>query len=1118
MRRILLAAVILLGRIASAQLTTVTDTIILPNGQMPSGSMTLSWQGFLNAAHQQIPAGTNLVVPVVNGAFSVQLSPTDVAIPYGVCYTVATDLTGMPRSVTSWYVPTSTTPVNLNTVQSLSRCAPQVAANVALAQLTNSGANVGQCIVWATSVTGAYWKPGSCGSGGGSPGGTNGQIQINSVGSFAGFTPGGDVTFSNPNFRVISTNGVAFAPSATVNALNASNISSGTLGVAVGGTGAGALTAGSVPFIGTLGVYSQDNANFFYDSANHCLAIGSTGCTGTLLNLHGENGAAVESIQGSSGNNSATLQLISGGGGGSGDHALINFYKGSNVIWRLAGVFNGLTSFGILNANTACCIFEINQTSNDISIGGTGPDLGYKLDVQSSGASGTFRVYDQTATTGVTQMVEQAGAGQSTTALHLWNNNAGTLLSQIDATGGFGTFSSFLPKLYINQTFVQLSSDSDVQWKSSTNVGSGGVDTALYRNAAGVLEIDNGTAGTYRDLILRNLDINSIAGGGTQCLHVNNIGQVSGTGFDCGGGGGSGTVTSVVIAATAPDISATGTCTITTTGTCTLDLVNTSVTPNTYTNGTFTVDAKGRLTGASNGNIMTVAGTGAQINVAGVCTSTSTGTCTASLATTAVTPGSYTASNVTVDAFGRITSISNGSTSGSVSSVGLALPGGVFAISGSPITTSGTLTGSFQTQAVNTVFAGPCTGSSATPTFRGLCAADLPIATTSAFGAVKPDGSSIMISAGVISGNNPGNAGSSPGNLLTCPSSTQGTITTIALGAVAGPTASYTGFSGSCTTNQEVDITLTPSSFVTITWPVTGFGSTPTQFLSGHTYIIAGMFDGTNYNAKTATDLTGTAICSVSSAPGSNPTSGVIPWCDSSSFIIRSMDPSGNIRAQVRELTGLHYGNGANADVTAATASQVVGVISTTPVALATNLATYPTLCSGSQFSQGLSSGSNNCANNYAPVGCTATGVSLSTSPTTLSQCGFAGVTLPSGSCRELKGTMGATSTMQLVISAGAMAISKPTITSTGYEASFDSLICNNGTSLTISPLMLSGYTLAGTYLGGQAGTGFILDNVSGSSQYPYNPTFTWGASQTISVTFASTTGTGTGTMSLILL
>ena len=66
-----------------------------------------------------------------------------------------------------------------------------------------------------------------------------------------------------------------------------------------------------------------------------------------------------------------------------------------------------------------------------------------------------------------------------------------------------------------------------------------------------------------------------------------------------------------------------------------------------------------------------------------------------------------------------------GGGSGSVTSVALFLPSSVFNISGSPVTTTGTLTGSFVNQSANTVFAGPTTGSAA-PTFRSLVSADIP--------------------------------------------------------------------------------------------------------------------------------------------------------------------------------------------------------------------------------------------------------------------------------------------------------------------------------------------------------------------------------------------------------
>jgi len=107
----------------------------------------------------------------------------------------------------------------------------------------------------------------------------------------------------------------------------------------------------------------------------------------------------------------------------------------------------------------------------------------------------------------------------------------------------------------------------------------------------------------------------------------------------------------------------------------------------------------------------------------------------ARLPTSGVTSGSYGSSTlvpvITVDGTGRITAASTtavsggGGGGGTVTSVGLSLPS-LFSVSGSPVTTAGTLTAALATQAANLVLAGPTTGAAAAPTFRALVAADLP--------------------------------------------------------------------------------------------------------------------------------------------------------------------------------------------------------------------------------------------------------------------------------------------------------------------------------------------------------------------------------------------------------
>jgi hypothetical protein len=67
-----------------------------------------------------------------------------------------------------------------------------------------------------------------------------------------------------------------------------------------------------------------------------------------------------------------------------------------------------------------------------------------------------------------------------------------------------------------------------------------------------------------------------------------------------------------------------------------------------------------------------------------------------------------------------------GGGSGTVTSVGVSGVTGIISVSGSPVTTSGTVALSLDTQTANRVLAGPTTGSAAAPTFRALVAADLP--------------------------------------------------------------------------------------------------------------------------------------------------------------------------------------------------------------------------------------------------------------------------------------------------------------------------------------------------------------------------------------------------------
>lgn len=107
-------------------------------------------------------------------------------------------------------------------------------------------------------------------------------------------------------------------------------------------------------------------------------------------------------------------------------------------------------------------------------------------------------------------------------------------------------------------------------------------------------------------------------------------------------------------------------------------------------------------------------------------------------------------SNVTVvpDTNGNLVIAATGGASG-VTSVALALPS-IFSVTGSPVTSTGTLTGTLVAQAANAVFRGPVSGAPGIPTFGPLVSADLPLATTSTAGAVIV-GSGLTVTAGTVS-------------------------------------------------------------------------------------------------------------------------------------------------------------------------------------------------------------------------------------------------------------------------------------------------------------------------------------------------------------------------------
>ena len=132
----------------------------------------------------------------------------------------------------------------------------------------------------------------------------------------------------------------------------------------------------------------------------------------------------------------------------------------------------------------------------------------------------------------------------------------------------------------------------------------------------------------------------------------------------------------------------TGTVTITNTGVSRL-IAGTGVTLS-GTTGNITISTTGANGGEGTVTSVAVSAPASRLTVTGS-PIVSSGTIALDLATSGVVAGAYAQANVTVDAYGRITTIANGTAGGTVTSLGLNPSTGI-SVSGGPITTAGNIT------------------------------------------------------------------------------------------------------------------------------------------------------------------------------------------------------------------------------------------------------------------------------------------------------------------------------------------------------------------------------------------------------------------------------------------
>lgn len=192
----------------------------------------------------------------------------------------------------------------------------------------------------------------------------------------------------------------------------------GILAVANGGTGTiTAFTPGSVVFAGTSGIYTQDNANYFWDDTNNRLGIGTaspsakldlqetgTGLTASWVGYNGSNSGSTFNT--TAGVLTSTIgSFVNSSTRSAGANALTNIAltaTASGAQNNYAGIFTGLVGIGQSiptatldiadttlagSGSLAGSALNITQTWNT-----SGAPIGIKLNVTNTGSGSTARL------------------------------------------------------------------------------------------------------------------------------------------------------------------------------------------------------------------------------------------------------------------------------------------------------------------------------------------------------------------------------------------------------------------------------------------------------------------------------------------------------------------------------------------------------------------------------------------------------------------------------------------------------------------------------------------------------------------------------------------------------